>query len=304
MGTDRRTGGRGRGGRNEEVRVLNEWATPFLPRLDHGQVRATFPSSVGWCVCHKGCLGRGEGRGRADGGGDTGKLGQSSLSGSGRCARGYPLPGASEDNYQEDGGRQVRLGEIACAGHCPDWRPGRPSPSFGGLEDRRPRGPTYLRCHVGRFLAVREPRSSGSERQGGTDDLVATGRCSPGGAGSGLGHCPWRSAAGGGGGRGQRPARSRGSSASSAPVSPASPARPACPAAEHLPPPGRAVRLSTAAGLDFSGRESVNSSPALSPPPIGGRTNPRRPGPVGVASALQPQLWAEPPPERLWAERP
>lgn len=79
MGTDRRTGGGGREGRNEEVRVLNEWAAPFPPGLDHGQVRATFPSSVGWGICHKGCLGRGEGPGRADGGGDTGKSGQSCL---------------------------------------------------------------------------------------------------------------------------------------------------------------------------------------------------------------------------------
>lgn len=40
--------------------------------------------------------------------------------GSGRCAMGYPPPGASEDNYQEGGGK------IACAGHAPTGPQGAP----------------------------------------------------------------------------------------------------------------------------------------------------------------------------------
>lgn len=113
-----------------------------------------------------------------------------------------------------------------------------------------------------------------------------------------MGHRTWRRAVGGGGGRGQRPERSPGSSASSAPSSPASPA------AAHLRRLA-ALRVSCpATGLGFSGWEIVNSGSALSPPPIGGRTNPRRPLQVGVASSLQSWLWAEPSPERIWAERP
>lgn len=44
--------------------------------------------------------------------------------------------------------------------------------------------------------------------------------------------------------------------------------------------------------------------PDLSPPPGDGRTNPRRPGEGGVASALQLRLWAGPPPGRLHAGLP
>lgn len=100
-----------------------------------------------------------------------------------------------------------------------------------------------------------------------------------------MGHRACRRAVGGGGGRGQRPARSPGSSASSAP------ARPASPAAEHLRRL-TAPRVSCpAAGLGFSGWEIVSSGSALSPPPVGGHTNPRRPLQVGVASPLQSWLW-------------
>lgn len=64
---------------------------------------------------------------------------------------------------------------------------------------------------------------------------------------------------------------------------------------------GRAVSPSASPALALFCPESV-SRPALSPPPGGGRDAPRRPGKVGVASALQPRLWAGPCPALLRAE--
>lgn len=122
----------------------------------------------------------------------------------------------------------------------PGWISERPAPSFGDTEDLGPRGPTHLRCHVGRFLVVQEPRSSGSGRQAETDDLLRplggvprAGRAL--GSGAALDPTqPW------GGGRGQCLGRAPRSSASSAPPA----ARvPPVPPARHSPPPGRAVTL-------------------------------------------------------------
>lgn len=85
--------------------------------------------------------------------------------------------------------------ETPRAGRGCGWPAGRPSPSSGVWQDPRPRGPTHLRCHVGWFLVVREPRSSGSGRQDGTDDLLSPEAGSRGRSCPGLPHGAWRSAA-------------------------------------------------------------------------------------------------------------
>lgn len=61
-------------------------------------------------------LGRGEGRGRADGGGDTGKKGQSYLPSSGRCSR--------EPAWSQRGQYPRATG----AGHAPAGSQGAPRP--------------------------------------------------------------------------------------------------------------------------------------------------------------------------------
>lgn len=61
---------------------------------------------------------------------------------------------------------------------------------------------------LGGFLPSGSLGPPGLEDRAGLTTSAATGRCPPGGAGSGLGHCLW-SAACGGGGRGQCPASAR-----------------------------------------------------------------------------------------------
>lgn len=81
----------------------------------------------------------------------------------------------------------------------------------------------------------------------------------------------------------------------------ARPSRPACPALTTSWPRGHSL-ASHLAGVFWPNERQPLPGPC--PPPGGGRTNPRRPGEVGVASTLQHRLWAEPSLEWLRIERP
>ena len=133
-----------------------------------GEVGAAFPRSERWWVCHTGWGGLRDG-------------GEQMVAGTpGRRDKILfrALAGAPGGTHCLEPKRAVPQGGRRRS--RPGWLPGRPSSPFGGLEDGRPRGPSHLRCHVGRFLVLREPRSSGSKKQGGTDDLLGHRAGSPG----------------------------------------------------------------------------------------------------------------------------
>lgn len=143
---------------------LSEWEAPFPRQAESAvrssEVRAAFPSSAGWWVCHTGWGGVRDAREQMVVG-TQGKRDKILF---------RALAGAPGDTHCLEPKRTVP--QRGRRRSRPDWLPGRPSSPFGGLEDGRPRGPSHLRCHVGRFLVLREPRSSGCKKQGGTDDLL------------------------------------------------------------------------------------------------------------------------------------
>lgn len=232
-------------------------------------------------------LGRDEGRGRADGGGDTGRRDKILF---------RALAGAPGGTHCLEPKRTVPQGGRRRS--RPGWLPGRPSSPFGGLEDGRPRGPSHLRCHVGRFLVLREPRSSGSKKQGGTYDLLGHRAGSPGQVRHRVG-APRLAK----GSRWRR--RTWAAHSALSRVVCVLRSRPSGQSGRRtLTPPRRAASLLPSHWAGLFWLRNRQQRPGAVPTPNGGLTNPRLSRQVGVASSLQSWLWAEPSPERIWAERP